>query len=41
MRMNAHQLVDMAPVTVGRGYLYRFTPEGLTRMGFTASKQGD
>jgi hypothetical protein len=41
MRMNAHQLVDMSPVTAGRGYLYRFTPEGLTRMGFTASKQGD
>ncbi len=41
MRMNGHQLVDMKPVTAGRGYLYRFTPQGLQRMGFLATKQGD
>jgi hypothetical protein len=41
MRMNAHQLVDMRPVTEGRGYLYSFTPDGLQRMGFIATKQGD
>jgi hypothetical protein len=41
MRMNAHQLVDMRPVTEGRGYLYSFRPDGLQRMGFIATKQGD
>jgi hypothetical protein len=41
MRMNAHQLVDMVPAMIGRGYLYRFTPDGLQRMGFIATKQGD
>jgi hypothetical protein len=42
MRMNAHQLVDLKEVETGkRGYLYRFTPQGLQRMGFIATKQGD
>lgn len=42
MRMSGHQLVDLKAIEEGkRGYLYRFTPYGLTRMGFTASKQGD
>jgi hypothetical protein len=41
MRMSGHKLVDMVPAMIGRGYLYRFTPDGLQRMGFIATKQGD
>lgn len=42
MRMSSHQLVDLKAIEDGkRGYLYRFTPNGLTRMGFIAAKQGD
>jgi hypothetical protein len=41
MRMSGHQLVDLRPVEGGKGYFYRFTPYGLTRMGFIAGKQGD
>jgi len=39
MRMNAQQLVELRPL--GKGYVYRISPQGLTRMGFTASRQGD
>jgi hypothetical protein len=42
MRMSGHKLVDLRPIEDSkRGYLYRFTPEGLDRMGFIATKNGD
>ena len=41
MRMSGHGLVEMTPRSGARGFLYRFTPDGLQRMGFIAAKQGD
>lgn len=41
MRMNAHKLVDLSPRDDGRGFRYRFTPDGLNHMGFVSSRQGD
>lgn len=41
MRMSGHGLVEMVPRSEARGFLYRFTPQGLQRMGFLATKQGD
>lgn len=41
MRMSGHGLVEIMPRSEARGFLYSFTPQGLQRMGFLATKQGD